>query len=353
LTCVYGRPKWNELEVYSFVDYVNDFSREYSYKESIDRQRIFEKNLNEIKTHNNDPSFTWKMGVNHFTDQTDEEFKLLLGLNKPLLYLQKQLYNGPIYKSLSSFAPPASVDWRDKGIISAVKDQGECGSCWTFGTAETIESYSALKKGPGFIMDLSEQQILDCTPNPNDCGGTGGCNGGTAQLAMDRIVAMGGITTEWQYPYTSYFGNAEGCKFFSNRTQNPLVQLSSWVRLPENDQDAVIQALASVGPLIINVDASTWSRYETGIFNGCNQTNPDINHVVELVGYGEGFWIVRNSWNVGWGEMGYIRLNKDTMAPCGTDLNPQDGDICNGGPKTVEVCGTCGVVYDSTYPVLK
>jgi len=201
-------------------------------------------------------------------------------------------------------------------------------------------------------MELSEQQILDCTPNPNDCGGTGGCGGGTAQLAMDRIKEMGGITTEWQYPYVSYFGDAEQCKFNNSVTTNPYAQLSSWVRLPVNDQDAVITALASVGPLTINVDAAAWKFYETGIFDGCNQTNPDINHVVQLVGYTDSYWIVRNSWNTGWGENGYIMLKKDTVAPCGTDLTPQDGDICNNGPKTVEVCGTCGVVYDVTYPVI-
>jgi len=282
------------------------------------------------------------------TDQTEEEFNLLLGLNKPLLYLQKQQYTGSYYESTVG-AIPTSVDWREKGILTPVKDQGQCGSCWTFGTAETIESYYALKYGS--IMDLSEQQILDCTPNPNDCGGTGGCGGGTAQLAMDRIKAMGGITTEWQYPYTSYFGTAESCKFADNRTGNPFAQVSSWTRLPVNDQDSVIAALVN-GPLIINVDASSWAKYETGIFNGCNQTNPDIDHVVELVGYGPDYWIVRNSWSSLWGEMGYIRLMKDTVVPCGTDLTPQDGDICNGGPTTVKVCGTCGVVYDCTFPTI-
>jgi len=269
-----------------------------------------------------------------------------------VLHLQKEQYSGPFYE-YSQSAVPDSVDWREKGIVTAVKDQGRCGSCWTFGTAETIESYYALKYGVQKIMDLSEQQILDCTPNPNDCGGTGGCGGGTAQLAMDRIIAMGGITTEWTYPYISYYGEAEKCKFASNITSNPFAELVSWTHLPTNNQDAVISALATMGPLIINVDANGWAHYETGIYDGCNQTYPDINHVVELVGYAPDYWIIRNSWNTGWGEMGYIRVRKTPVASCGTDLNPQDGDICNNGPKTVQVCGACGVVYDSTYPVLK
>jgi len=351
LVAVFARPKWHELESYSFRDYVNDFNRQYSYKEYVDREVIFNRNLKEIKEHNSNPDFTWKEGVNHLTDRTEEELNSLRGLNKPLLYLQKQEYTGRYYESPVG-AVPTTVDWREKmGVLTPVKDQGECGSCWTFGTTETIESYYALKHGD--IMDLSEQQILDCTPNPNDCGGTGGCGGGTAQLAMDRIISMGGITTEWQYPYTSYFGTAESCKFSSdNKTQNPVAQLASWIRLPQNELDPVVAALANVGPLIINVDASTWSSYETGIFDGCNQTYPDIDHVVQLVGYGPDYWIVRNSWSSLWGENGFIRLKKNAVAPCGTDLTPQDGDICNGGPTTVQVCGTCGIVYDVTYPVI-
>jgi len=347
---VYALPRWYQLEDYTFDKYLKDYGKKYQYKEYVTRSQIFNQNLEEITKHNADTSFTWKKGVNQFTDLTTEEFEQKLGLNKALLYLQKEQYTGTVHKPTVKDVPP-NVDWREKGIITPVKDQGECGSCWTFGTAEGIESYYSMKHGS--IMDFSEQQILDCTPNPNDCGGSGGCGGGTAQLAMDRIIAMGGITTEWQYPYTSYFGAAEDCKFASaNKTGNPVGILSSWNRLPVNDQDSVIAALASIGTLIINVDASTWSSYETGIFDGCNQTNPDIDHVVQLVGYGPDYWIVRNSWSSLWGEIGYIRLKKDTVVPCGTDLTPQDGDICNGGPKTVTVCGTCGVVYDATYPVM-
>jgi len=303
-----------------------------------------------IKQHNLDETKTWKMGVNQFTDQHDEEFQQLLGLNKALLHLQKYQDNSVKIPSLeSTLALPDKVDWRDRNIISPVKDQGRCGSCWTFGTAENIESFWAMKTGK--LNDLSEQQILDCTPNPHQCGGTGGCGGGTAQLAFDKIVAMGGIASEWTYPYTSYYGNAEKCKF-NNTTQSPVATITGYVRLPENNQDSVLNALATIGPQIINVDALTWKFYETGIFDGCNQTNPDINHVVQLVGYGPGYWLVRNSWGTGYGELGYIRLKRDATAPCGIDLTPGDGDICSGGPSTVKVCGTCGVVYDTTYPTM-
>jgi len=203
-----AKPKWHELKDYSFDKYVQEFGKRYSSPEEAKmRQRIFEAKLNTIKQHNLDSTKTWKKGVNQFTDRTTEEFQSVLGLRKDLLYLSKgddvSTKPGPIPHHLLSTLP-VSVDWRQQGIISAVKDQGECGSCWTFGAAETVESYWAQVTGQ--LTDLSEQQILDCTPNPNDCGGTGGCGGGTAELAYAQIMQSGGLSSEWTYPYQSYFG---------------------------------------------------------------------------------------------------------------------------------------------------
>jgi len=109
------------------------------------------------------------------------------------------------------------------------------------------------------------------------------------------------------------------------------------------------------GPLAVNVDANTWSDYESGIFNGCDQVNPDINHVVQLVGYGNDpsfgdYWLVRNSWTPVWGEQGYIRLARSSSPVCGVDLYPQDGTGCINGPANVTVCGTCGILYDVSLP---
>jgi len=244
-----------------------------------------------------------------------------------------------------------NVDWRQKGVITAVKDQGRCGSCWSFAAAETVESYFALAN-PGQLRVLSEQQILDCTPNPQQCGGTGGCGGATAELAFAQIVKMGGLASEWTYPYTSYFGDAQGC----NSTRFiPVARLSGYTNLPMNKAAPILDHLLNKGPLAISVDASTWSAYEEGVFDGCNQTNPDLDHAVQLVGFGTDsqygdYWLVRNSWAPLWGENGYIRLRRTSVARCGTDITPDHGDGCRGGPATEYVCGTCGVVYDALYP---
>jgi len=247
---------------------------------------------------------------------------------------------------------PVNVDWRTKGIISPVKDQGECGSCWSFGTAETVESYYA--KSTNLLAVLSEQQILDCTANVDDCGGTGGCGGGTPELAYAQIMKNGGLSSEWTYPYTSYFGDAYAC----NATRiNPVATLSGFQVLPSNSYSPVLTYIANNGPLAVNVDASSWSSYESGVFSGCNMVNPDIDHVVQLVGYGTDstlgdYWLIRNSWSPSWGEQGYIRLQRSSTPPCGVDIIPSDGTGCNNGPANVTVCGMCAVLYDTSFPVV-
>jgi len=346
-------PKWHELEAsnYDFNAFVSDFNRRYSAQEFETRKAIFNANLAKIKTHNKDDTKSWKEGVNHLADRTEAELKQLRGYKKTVA---ASMPKGGIPYTYRGLAVPKSVDWREHGIISAVKDQGQCGSCWTFGTAETIESYWALAKGQ--LPVLSEQQILDCTPNPDQCGGTGGCGGGTAEIAMTQIIKQGGLSSEWTYPYRSYFGeNFSQCNF-SARTP-PAANIKSYVNLPVNKYEPVVEALAHEGPLALAVDASKWSFYESGVFDGCNQTNPDIDHAVQLVGYGSDkkdgdYWIIRNSWTPAWGEEGFIRIKRRSDPPCGMDIHPEDGTACKDGPKQVEVCGTCGVLFDPLYPVV-
>jgi cathepsin L len=333
---------------------LNEFGKSYSGQEYEYRLAIFEKKLEAILEHNANPSFTWKKGVNRFTDQTQQEFSKLLGYDKKLAYVmqderQKRAVWTDTYKS---FAEGPGIDWRLSEIISEVKDQGQCGSCWTFGTAEVVESYWALKTKQ--LSALSEQQILDCTNNTNDCGGTGGCGGGTPEIAYNQLIDQGGLASEWTYPYRSYHGSGFTCSFSSKMTPAVAV-LKSYTVLPSNQYLPVMEALTKVGPLAVNVDAGAWSDYESGVFSGCNQTNPDINHVVQLVGYGVDndlgpYWIVRNSWSPSWGEIGYIRLSRSSSPTCGDDLWPQDGDGCNGGPSSVTVCGECAILYDVSYP---
>jgi cathepsin L len=120
----------------------------------------------------------------------------------------------------------------------------------------------------------------------------------------------------------------------------------------------MLEAVATKGPITITVDAGGWHDYATGIFDGGNHTNPDLDHLVQLMGYGsedgKDYWLIRNSWTPEWGENGYIRVARHSQdsAPCGMDITPADGDGCKGGPTVVKVCGVSGVLYDGAYPLL-
>jgi cathepsin L len=345
--------RWHELDGYTFERYVQEYHKIYTKSEYALREQIFYEKLDVIQKHNADASQTYKKGVNHLTDLTPQEFKKMLGYKKFSRNTERVESTADIDMS---FDYPPQLDWRDANIITAVKNQGQCGSCWAFSAVESVESYTALATNQ--LQDLSIQEILDCTTNPNQCGGTGGCGGATYELAWQTVMTLGGLASEWTYPYQSYQGNNFDSCNYNATLQPPQTQLSNFVDLPGNQYDAVVQALAQKGPLSISVDASSWSDYETGIYNGCNQSYPDIDHAVQLVGYGfehnsnHEFWIVRNSWAPTWGEDGYIRLYKSSELNCGTDITPSDGSGCLNGPPNVTVCGTCGLLYEPAYPVI-
>jgi cathepsin L len=340
---------------YTFQDYKAEYNKQYKDEaEESMRRKLFERRLAKIHRHNSDKTKTWREGVNKFTDMTEEEQKAFRGVHGGLLAKQKsERAKRAVPNHLPEFNASAwvgvNVDWRTKGVVSAVKDQGGCGSCWTFSTAEEIESAYALKTKN--LLVLSEQQILDCTPNPNDCGGTGGCGGGTVELAVARIMVMGGLTQEKDYPYVSGDGSNYQCDMSKFK---PAVKVTNFVDLPSNQVGPILQYVGTTGPLSISVDASSWSGYESGVFDGCDMSAPDIDHAVQLVGFGTDasagdYWLVRNSWGGDYGEDGYIRLRRYATPPCGVDTTPADGDGCNGGPSQVTVCGNCGILYDTVY----
>jgi cathepsin L len=133
------------------------------------------------------------------------------------------------------------------------------------------------------LFDLSVQQVTSCAPNLADCGGSGGCAGSTAELAFDYVSSSSGLVQEYQYSYSSYDGVTGAC---SARGARGGAKIAGFVQLPANNYTALMNAIAFAGPVAINVAASSWSAYETGVFSGCNQEDPDVNHVVSAVGYG-------------------------------------------------------------------
>jgi len=247
---------------------------------------------------------------------------------------------------------PTSVDWRNTpNVVSAVKDQGHCGSCWAFASTATVESHVALATGK--LFDFSVERTAFCSPNPDNCGGSGGCAGATAEVAFDYLAGSVGIYQEYQQGYTGYGGTNGKCGVASGA---PIAHIDGYVKLAVNNYTDLMNAVATVGPISVSVDAN-WGGYSSGIFSGCDVSkNVDIDHAVVLVGYGEEngqkYWTIRNSWNANWGEDGYIRLARSDSddTNCGTDSTPHDGNACDGEDDPQKVCGTCGVLFDSSYP---
>jgi len=347
------RVDWStNLEHYTFAQYTQDFNKVYhTPQEYHAHKKMFHENLAKVLSHNRHGKSTWRAAVNKFTDMTAAEFKQYRGYSSHMARSIKATREYAELPHVTLEDLPTSVDWRtvDPPIVTDPKDQGGCGSCWAFATTEEIEG--AVAQATGQLLVLSPQNVVDCTPNPQQCGGSGGCNGATAELGMGYVRDYG-ISLDSVYPYTAQTGTCQ------NATMAKAATIKGFVKLPENNYTALMIAVATKGPIAISAAAGAWQSYGGGVFT-CDSSQTDIDHAIQLVGYGTDstggdYWLVRNSWGGGWGESGYIRIQRhsdgDMSQWCGTDNTPSDGSGCQGGPPSVTVCGSCGIWYDTSYP---
>eukprot|EP00746_Dinoflagellata_sp_MGD_P158025 gnl/MRDRNA2_/MRDRNA2_86369_c0_seq15.p1 gnl/MRDRNA2_/MRDRNA2_86369_c0~~gnl/MRDRNA2_/MRDRNA2_86369_c0_seq15.p1 ORF type:complete len:436 (+),score=99.71 gnl/MRDRNA2_/MRDRNA2_86369_c0_seq15:66-1373(+) len=351
------KDKLDHLKNYSFAEFRKQFSRAYEpgQPEFIKRQKIFKKNLQYLIQHNEGPVKTYMVGINKFMDYSEDEFQKLLGYKRTKSVGAVSFLEGAIPQwndTIKAVALPNDHDWRTKLTRSQhwFQDQGACGSCWATAAVACLQGHLEIKHG---ISDLlSTQALVSCTPNPRHCGGTGGCQGATAELAFEYIANQG-IPADSKWPYMSFTGANGKCT--PSLAQMTHAKIDHHVVLPENKGEPLLQALYQEGPVVVSVDASTWNFYSGGVFSGCDK-NAIINHAVVAEGFGEQsghkYYLIKNSWGADWGEKGYIRLMRfdDDEAHCGIDTKPEEGTACDGGPSQVRVCGMCGVLYDSTYP---
>lgn len=283
-----------------------------SLVEEINRFKVWLDNRALITSHNSDSTNKHTLGMNEFGDLTHEEFtKMYLGNGHKMKHSGKGLkYLPPLGIDVNSL--PEYVNWAEEGYVTSVKNQGQCGSCWSFSATGALEGQ--LFRENGSLIPLSEQNLLDCSSDY----GNQGCDGGLMDYAFEYIKVNGGIDTEASYPYE---GVESDCRYDEN---NRATGVANYVDITSGDEDELMIAVANEGPVSIAVDASRqeFQFYRSGIYNDDKCSSQELDHGVLAVGYGTGssgntYWLIKNSWGSSWGESGYIKIAKDKNNMCG------------------------------------
>ena len=315
--------------VQSNDEYYNDYTwnmwmrkhgRQYSSSHEYNmRKTIFVSNLEYINNHNKEHSLglhNFTLGMNQFGDMTHHEwsgkFMGYSARNRNTIHLHR---SNPTSSNPESI--PSSIDWRKKGAVTPVKNQGQCGSCWSFSATGSMEG--AVYISTGKLVSLSEQQLCDCSRPEGDQG----CFGGLMDDAFEYVVKNGGLDTEKDYPYKAKDGSCN-----SSKQKKHAATISSYKDVATNDENALAAAVAQQPVSVaIEADQPAFQFYRSGVFDTSCGTK--LDHGVLAVGYGEDngmkYWIVKNSWGETWGDGGYILMARDTSSShgqCGIAMQP-------------------------------
>jgi len=310
----------------AFSEFMARFNKTYAVNEKSERFRNFQENLKRIEKQNENSKHA-KFGINKFSDMSAEEFAqtMLMPKVSAKALATSCLLNGitsPAYSKSQVKALPTSWDWTAKGAVTPVKNQGQCGSCWTFSVTGCMEGQWFLKGNK--LTSFSEQNIVDCSHGCCYLPGYGnvcnqGCNGGWQWNAYFDIVGWGGIETEAEYPYQGITGE---CQMKKSKLMAPIKNytcLSTTTKAATDDQ--MMAYVYAHGPISIALDATLLMSYEGGIidpfFPSWECDPSQLDHALLIVGWGQernwigemtNYWYVKNSWGADWGDNGYFLL---------------------------------------------
>jgi len=286
-----------------FAAWAMKYSKTYDATSFQTRFRIWKRNQMYIDSFNSRNADT-KLAMNQFGDLALSEFQTYyLGFNMNATSFSQ-------VNAVTGTNAPATMDWRKSGAVTGVKDQGQCGSCWSFSATGSLEGCHQITTKN--LVGLSEQNLVDCS----QAEGNEGCNGGLMTDAFDYVIKTKGIDTEASYPYTARDGT---CKFNKN---NIGATMKSYTNI-QSGSESGLQTAGVAGPVSVAIDAShsSFQFYSSGVYYEPSCSPSALDHGVLMVGWdtdsGTDYWIVKNSWGTGWGQSGYIWMSRNKNNNCG------------------------------------
>ena len=293
-----------------FTDWINEWERDYSTEEEFrTRERIYLENAAFVRNHNTG-NHSYCVRLNEFADLTSLEFyhSRLMNVSIPSSYESN-------CTNVNITTLPEQFDWRYYNVVTEVKQQGQCSSCWAFVSTGVVESYNAIIGNP--LVSLSEQNLMDCSY----IEGNRACNGGTVDASLKYIIKNAGIDTEESYPYQ--MSTSVDCKYNINNRGAIIYNFTDIQRGCENEMQNAIVNNCPVGALIDGNDPG-FQFYSSGIYYNPYCSTWRLNHAVLVVGYGidtnniiPEYWIAKNSYGTNWGMNGYINMARNQNNNCG------------------------------------
>ncbi|XP_060790728.1 procathepsin L-like isoform X2 [Neoarius graeffei] len=304
------------LEDLEFRAWKLKFGKIYmSVEEESQRKNTWLENRKLVLVHNmlaDQGIKSYRLGMTYFADMDNQEYRQSVFKGCLGSFNRTKSHSASTFlRQAGGAVLPDTVDWREKGYVTDIKDQKECGSCWAFSATGSLEGQTFRKTGN--LVSLSEQQLVDCSWEYGNMG----CSGGLMDQAFEYIQDNNGIDTEESYPYEANDGD---CRFEPDTTG---ATCTGYVDINSGDENALQEAVATIGPISVAIDAGhpSFQLYQSGLYDEPLCSSMQLDHGVLAIGYGtengKDYWLVKNSWGLDWGEEGYITMSRNKNNQCG------------------------------------